>query len=782
MLFFAVAPLKSEYFAFVTVKISAEWNVMNRPLLSRFFIVLACLAICIYYVYPPSENVTLGLDLKGGTSYTLQLDLSKTDPTMKKGAQENAVKVLRKRFDGMGVGEVLIQPSGADRVVIQIPGLTKEKKESTRAQIEKVAYLEFRLVNPSSATEVEKMKTQHTPPPAGYELMSTEEKLGKNKMQEEVLVKIRPELTGESVVKAVPMHDPSGYLVSFELNSRGAEVFRRVTSQHINERLAIVLDKKLISAPNILGEIPGGRGQITGNFSWDEAFNLANALENPLQTPVKVVEERSVEPTLGADSIKSGCTAGLIGLAAIVVFMFIYYLRAGFIANIALGVNVVLLFGVLVMFKFTLTLPGIAGIILTLGIAVDANVLIYERIREEMKKGKSLIPAIDAGYDRAFGTIIDANVTTLITALVLSWLGTGPVQGFGLTLSSGIITSVFAAVYVSRLIFDCLLKYGNFSKLTMMSLVGETKFNFLALKWPAFILSLGIIVAGAFQGYQRGNDIYGVDFSGGDSITLQFKQRVNDTEIHKALGNAGMKEVTVQYQKDVQGANEVLLVKVPFEMGAKAEQTLTQSFPNANFQVLKIDKVGGVVGKELQTTAFKGLAVATFCILIYISARFEFAFAVGAIVALLHDVLICLAAFFFTGGQLSLPVIGALLTIAGYSLNDTIVVFDRIREEIKNKAGKWALTDLINLSVNETLSRTLLTSLTTFLASLSLYIFGGGVIHDFAFILVVGVITGTYSSVFIASPVLLLWNPSKVNPQTKSESASAPSKSKALVH
>lgn len=746
---------------------------MNRPLLTRFLIVLAAIAMAIHYVWPPDEKITLGLDLRGGTSYTLQLDLSKTTPEGRKEALEKAMEIIRKRVDGYGVGEPIIQTKGENRIEVQIPGLEEGKKKSTREQLERVALLEFRLVHPRNSEELAAMRARGNIPPPGYELMTLVEKgPGQHKgIEEPVLIRKKADITGRHLRRAVPVYDAGGYQVAFELDAQGGRMFRTFTRENIGNRLAIVLDNKLISAPRINDEI-GDRGVITGNFDQREVFDLASALENPLETPVKIIEERGVDPALGADSIRSGLYAGIVGLALVVVFMQVYYLRAGFIANIALLVNILLLFGVLAIFKFTLTLPGVAGIILTVGIAVDANVLIYERIREELRKGKPLVAAIDAGFDRAFSTIIDANVTTLITSLVLAKLGTGPVQGFGLTLSAGIVTSVFSAVVISRLIFDFLLQNTNFKKLTMLSMVRQTSINFLGFRWPAILLSSTIIIAGALVAIKRGHEIYGVDFTGGDSLTLAFKEKVDVSDIRKTLQNQNLFEPFIQYQREVRGGGEVLQIKVPFEAGSKVERSLIAAYPQADFKLLQLDKVGGSVGGELQRTAIQGLFVAALLILIYITIRFEFAYAVGAIVALLHDVLVCLALYFITGRQLSLPAIGALLTIAGYSLNDTIVVFDRIREEFRLKGEKYGFTQIINLSVNETLGRTLLTSLTTFIASFSLYVFGGGVINDFAFILVAGVITGTYSSVFIASPVLLFWHPSKLAPKAEEASGS----------
>ncbi|MDD2708537.1 MAG: protein translocase subunit SecD [Verrucomicrobiae bacterium] len=739
-----------------------------NPLLKRLLLVLAFIGIAIYYIYPPEKKITLGLDLKGGTQYVLQLDLAKIDERRQSSAVDKAIEILRKRLDKSGVGEIILQPRGKDRIEVQIPGLKEADKLQTRKNLERVAYLEFRLVHPQNNEELARMKQEGGLPPIGYELMRLQEKRSQGApIDEQLLVKRNPELTGKHLVRAAPMNSQGGgYEVAFELSSDGGDIFRRVTRENIGNRLAILLDKKVMSAPRINSEI-GSRGVITGDFDYKDAFELANVLENPLETPVAIIEERSVEPTLGMDSIKSGAMAGIIGIALVVVFMVAYYLRAGLIANVALLINVILLFGVLAIFKFTLTLPGIAGIILTIGIAVDANVLIYERIREELRKGKPLAAAIDAGFNRAFGTIMDANITTLITSVVLMWLGRGPVQGFGVTLSAGIVTSVFSAMVVSRMIFDFLLLNNKMNKLTMLSMVSQTNIKFLSFRLPAFALSAVIIMAGLMLFIQKGEKAYGVDFTGGDAVSFDFKRdaRVDVSALRDAVLKAGIKDSFIQYQKELSGEGEVLYVKVKFGEGETVRKALSDTFPQAGFTQRSFDSVGGAIGGEIKQMAVLGLGVASVLILIFITARFEFAYAVGAIASLLHDVLICMAFLFFTDRQLSLPVLGALLTIAGYSLNDTIVVFDRIREEFKLKGEGYGFANLINLSINETLSRTLLTSLTTFIAAFSLYLFGGGVINDFAFVLVIGIITGTYSSVFIASPFLLLQHPSKLKPQ-----------------
>jgi SecD/SecF fusion protein len=361
-----------------------------------------------------------------------------------------------------------------------------------------------------------------------------------------------------------------------------------------------------------------------------------------------------------------------------------------------------------------------------------------------LNAGQDLRLAVREGFGKAFGTIIDANMTTLITALVLTWTGSGPVQGFGVVLSVGICTSVFCALVVTRFILDiCIYKLG-WEKLTMLSIIGDTSIDFLRWRWPAAAVSIAIVAAGLFSMVHKGQNFLGVDFIGGDALTMSYKQRVDVAQLRDALEKSGSKDNTIQYQ-----SNNQLFVKTQYEKGEHAIQTLQQAFPAAGFSAERVDRVGPTVGWELTKTAIWSLALASIGILIYISARFEFAYAVGAVVALLHDVLITLGVFVLAGRELTLPAIGALLTIGGYSLNDTVVVFDRIREEVQLKGDRLDFARIINLSVNRVL-----------------LIFGGGVINDFAFILVVGVITGTYSSVFIAAPILLFWHPSHLKPQT----------------
>ena len=573
-----------------------------------------------------------------------------------------------------------------------------------------------------------------------------------------------------------PMGRPE---IDFTLDSEGAEIFGQVTRDNIGRRLAIVLDGELQTAPVIQGAIEGGSGQITGQFTDQQAQELANVLENPLQAPVKIISEKSVDPTLGSDTVRSGVMAAIIGTVAVAAFMVIYYLFSGLVAVIALILNIIILLGVMCSIGTTLTLPGIAGVVLTMGMAVDANVLIFERIREETAKGKSLRGALVAGYDRAFGTIFDSHTTTLISAIILIYMGTGPIKGFGVTLTIGVGASLFTALVVTRLIFDFLLAKDWLKSLPMLHFFGKTNLNFMALAKPAFILSWTIIIIGLGYGiFVRGDKMLGISFKGGDNLTLSFTpgQKVDVDKLRAALvKDAGVSDPVIQYQQDIVGAGkETLSVKSEVDSSDRVEAALKKDFPNARFsrEGGGLEKVGPTIGKEIRETAILASLASLFGILVYVAFRYEFSFAVGAVVAVLHDVLMtigcyCLTGLFGHGREFNSTMVAAVLTIIGFSINDTIVIFDRIREDLK-MGVRGSFKEVINQALNQTLSRTIITSGTVFLATMSLYIFGGGAINDFAFTFLVGIITGTYSSIYIASALVLWWHKG-LRPKTGSQ-------------
>jgi SecD/SecF fusion protein len=566
--------------------------------------------------------------------------------------------------------------------------------------------------------------------------------------------------------------------IDFTLEPQSAELFGRITKNNVGHQLAIVLDGELQSAPRINSEIPNGSGVIEGDYKEDEARALANVLENPLKTPVTIISENNVDPTLGKDSIRSGIKASIIAVVAVSAFMIIYYMLAGLVANVALICNIIILIGVMCSIETTFTLPGIAGVVLTIGMAVDANVLIFERIREESAKGKSLRGALQAGYDRAFGTIFDSHVTTLISSVILWVMGTGSVKGFGVSLTWGVAASLFTALVVTRLIFDWLITKNLIKKLPMLHVIRNNKINFMRWAIPAFVASWTLILIGMSYGiFVRGHKVLGVEFTGGEAITLNVNkdQKPGVDKIREVAQRVSGTEVLVAYQHNISKGLDTLRVtaRTPEkgggeEVGNKIFQELKKEFPQAGFggqddKPSSTERVGPTVGQEIQQTAIIASLLAMFGILIYVAFRYEFSFAVGAVVAIIHDVLMTLGWYFLTGlfsehgRELNATSVAAVLTIIGFSINDTIVIFDRIREDLR-MGVRGTFRELINQALNQTLSRTIITSGTVFLATLSLFIFGGGPINDFAFTFLVGIITGTYSSIYIASSLVLWWH------------------------
>ena len=713
-------------------------------------------------------KIKLGLDLQGGTSFLVEMDtqklLSDTNRAdnaafIKETALSHAVEVLRKRIDKFGVAEPVIQPAGENRILIQMPGLSESETQSVTESIQKAAFLEFRMVHPQSD---ELIKEGRLAP--GYEILK-EKRKGKDgrEMLVSYHVKIAAErgLTGKNVKRAVVNRDPltSKPEIHFTLDSEGAEKFALITRENIGRQMAIVLDHELYSAPTIQGEIPGGSGQITGNFDLKEAMELANALENPLEAPVKIIQQLVVDPTLGKDSIRSGITAAIVGTLAVSVFMLVYYMLSGMIANVALIANLIILLGVMCSVDTTFTLPGIAGIVLTVGMAVDANVLIYERIREELGKGKSLRGAVAAGYDRAFSTIFDSHVTTLISSVILIYMGTGSVKGFGVALTIGVAASLFTALVVTRLIFDWLLDRDLIKSLPMLHFIRATKLDFMQFAKPAFAISWCLIAIGIGYGVYRGKAMFNHEFLGGDSLTFAFEpgQKVAEDKLRDALAKKGVKDPAIQYQKEITGTKETLRVTAATGTGDIVRETLSKDFAAAKITVLGQERVGATVGKEIQKSAILASLLSLFGILVYVAFRYEFSFAVGAVVAVIHDVLMTIGWYCLSGREFNATMVAAVLTIIGFSINDTIVIFDRIREDLK-LGVHGSFRQLMNQALNQTLSRTIITSGTVFLATMSLYLFGGGVINDFAFTFLVGIITGTYSSIYIASALVLWWH------------------------
>ena len=749
-------------------------DLSRRKLILGSVLTVLLIAFCIETINPPFDvkdssgklieagKIRRGIDLRGGVSFLLQLD-AQGEKKITQNLQEQAVEVIRKRVDSLGVSEPVISPQGTDRILVQIPEVEKDKIEEARQQLQKVAKLEFKLVYPNSEQLLQQIAAGSAIIPPGYEIKTYKDEYQGKPVERKLIVKKKADLGGDHVTRAYAFFGNEGYGVSLALDGEGGKKFGDLTKQVYDEnsQLAIVLDGEVQSAPSCKnGPIYGGTAQITGHFTGPQATALASTLENPLQTPVKIVDMRTASATLGTDSIKSGITAGIGGLVLVMIFVIIYYRFAGLVAIIGLLVNIILLFGAMGMFGFVLTLPGIAGVILTIGLAVDANVLIYERLREEMATGKSLSASIDSAYDKAFSVIFDANATTLITAAILFWKATGPVKGFAVTLTVGIIASVFSAMIVTRTLFGWALEAGILKKITLMHIpwITDKKHDFLGKRFLWIGISLTVIVISIIGFSMRGEKNFGIDFKGGDLLLLEAtKQQVSEAEVRAAIEPMHLGETVVQTQHDAAVNKDYISIRSPFETSDKIEAHLQSALPQAGFVENQKDKVGKLVGGELARNSFIALLLGMLGILIYVTLRFEFSFAIGALVALLHDVIITIGLFAIFGRELSLVMVGAILTIAGYSINDTIVVYDRIREGLRS-GRKGSIQEIMNASINETLSRTLLTSGCTLLSVAALFFFGGPVLHDFAFAILIGIVVGTYSSIFIASPIVLWWS------------------------
>jgi SecD/SecF fusion protein len=728
---------------------------MERKLIYKIVLILGVVGLCTYYTFPLDKRINLGLDLQGGMHLLLKVDTSHLEGAAKLDACDRAVEVIRNRVDEFGVRETSIQKQGEDEIVVQLPGVTD--RERAIDLIGKTAMLEFKVVS----NDPEKLKSAIAGTvPEGFELKNT---LDEN---EPLLLEKQAVLVGDSLTNASVRFDQSQFnepIVSLKFNAAGAKKFAEVTAANVGKRLAIVLDGKVQSAPRIREAIPSGEAVITGRFDAQAAQDLALILRvGALPAPMHIEEERTVGPLLGQDSINKGVKAALIGCALVFIFMAGYYLLAGLISDIALLLNLIMILGGLGLLPLlfpgvsaTLTLPGIAGIALSLGMAVDANVLINERIREEILSGKSLRTAIGLGYDRAFSAIFDSNLTTLIAAFLLFQFGTGPIRGFAVTLTIGLIASMFTAIVATRTIFEVLLSFDWLKSLPMLRLIKNTKIDFIAKRRICYVISLTLIIIGLLVFFKKGKEAYGIDFSGGQLQEYSFKEPAKIDQLRAVLKDAGFSNVIIQQFKE---NPRVVLIRTVEDKNQLLTNKLKEKFPDQDIQVLRIERVGPVAGKHLADKAILALIWSFVAITVYVAFRFKHLdFGIAGVIALTHDVLIALGALVITGRQIDLLSITAFLTIAGYSINDTIVIYDRIRENMR-LMRKSTLIEIMNLSINQTLSRTILTSGVTLLVIVSIFFYGGEVLNNFAFALIVGFIVGTYSSVFVATPLVLAWS------------------------
>jgi SecD/SecF fusion protein len=713
-------------------------------------------AFCVDQFVPPSQKIPLGLDLKGGVSFLIKLVREPGAEPITKDLQDRACEIIRKRVDPNGVTEPQITPQGSDRILVQIPGVNITSLAETQANLQRVARLEFAIVLPNSAEVISQYEAKQGIIPPGYVIKVQKEVDAAGKeTTESLLLRRKSEMGGENVSKAYPFFDMQGWGVSLEFNGEGEKQLNALASRNKGNRMAIILDGEVLSAPTLQTDhFPGGRAQITGHYTEKEARDLASALENPLRVPVEIVDVRSVSATLGADSIRSGVLASVSGLFFVAAFMVLYYRFVGFIAIFALLINCAMVLGAMGMFHSVLTLPGIAGLILGLGIAVDANVLIYERLREEIDSGKSLRAAVNTSYTRAFSAIFDAHVTQLLTAGILYWLATGPVKGFALTLTIGIVASMFSSLLVTYTCFDWAFHFKALKRVTMLHLIRANQFDFLGNAKPFLMASTALVVLSVAIFAWRGSSNFDADFKGGDMLAFSYQGELTPDQVRQALAGTGYESSPIQGEQ-VAG-RKLISVRSEFGQAVKIREHLTKALPASAPVFEQVENIGPVFGRELAVKSAWALALGMIGIFIYVTVRFETSFAFGSIIALLHDLVVTLGIFALSGRELSMIMVAAFLTIAGYSINDKIVVFDRIREALKSgQPGSIQL--LMNTAINATLSRTILTGGTVLLTVLALFIFGGPVLNDFAFAFVVGVIVGTYSSIFVAAPIVLWW-------------------------
>ncbi|MCL5775471.1 protein translocase subunit SecD [Limibaculum sp. FT325] len=681
---------------------------------------------------------------------TLRIGLTEAAiAAMNERTMAQSLEIVRRRIDESGTREPTIQRQGEDRILIQVPGIGSA--EELLGLIGRTAKLTFHQVKGVGA------EAQKTPGPGEIVLQDAD-------TGEPLLLERRAILTGDQLVDSqLGFHPDTGLpVVNFRFDSGGARIFGNYTAANVGQLFAIVLDDEVITAPRIQSPILGGSGFIEGNFTVESATELSILLRaGALPASIKVLEQRTVGPDLGADSIAKGEIATALAFASVIGFMLVVYRLFGVFACIALVVNVALIMGVLSAIGATLTLPGIAGIVLTIGMAVDANVLIFERIREELRRSKGVSRAIEKGYSEAFSAIIDANITTLIAAIILFSIGSGPVKGFAVTLGIGIVTSVFTAVLLTRLMISIWLDRARPKTLTVerFRLVpDETHLAFMKIRKACFGVSIaGVVASIVLLGVMGLN--YGIDFRGGTMIEFRTAQEADLGAIRSEVSSLGLGDVQVQSF----GSERDVLVRVEAqgtdgdERMAAADavgKTLTAAFEGG--EIRRVEVVGPKVSGELLWAGISAVGLAVAAVLIYIWLRFEWQFGLGAVVALVHDVALTIGVFALVGIEFNLSIIAALLAIVGYSLNDTVVVYDRVRENLR-KYKKMEIAELLDLSVNETLSRTLMTSLTTLVALIAMFLLGPQVIQGFTFAMIWGIVVGTYSSIFVAGALLMLF-------------------------
>ena len=701
---------------------------------------------------------------------------------------EQSLEIIRNRIDQFGVAEPVIIRQGVDEIVIQLPGV-RDPKRAIKL-LGDTAQLEFKLVAEPAGINLPELIEQ-VKQTGQWKEGEDRKKLSRalqNKLPEDTSIyfekNIEPQtkreivtpillenkvlMTGDMVKDAQvriggSFNEP---YVSLDLTGRGGKLFGQITEKNVGRRMAIVLDENVRSAPVIREKILGGSAQISGSFTHEEASDLAIVLRvGALPAPVNIIQNMTVGASLGQDSINKGLVSGVFGTILVVGFMLIYYRTSGLIANGALFLNILFLFSGLAILNATLTLPGIAGIVLSIGMAVDSNVLIFERIREELAIGKSIRSSIDGGFDKAFFSILDSQVTTLITAVVLFMFGTGPIKGFAITLSLGILFNLYTALTCSQMMFEVTNRFRPIKRIRYLNFIEKPQFDYLRIKNLSFGISGVTALIGVFAMIQivLGHANLGVDFAGGSLLNYQAAKPFQLAEVRKVFANNNLEGIDLQ---EVENESRLIVkVKKSEEVLSGVSDTITRilnnDLPEKKFTLESQSEIGSSVSSTLRDKALLAIFLSLCGIVLYLAVRFDLRFGLAGMLATLHDVFCVIGICWLLNIEMNLLIVTALLTLAGYSINDSVVVFDRIRENIHKNQGN-PLYDTINLSINEVLSRTVVTGTTTILVLLSLYFLGGSVIHDFSLVLIIGILIGTYSSVFVASPILTLFPEKKI--------------------
>jgi len=752
-------------------------------------------------------RLKLGLDLQGGVSFTLKVDPTGAE-SGEKGAGDKsnvsaadmvnqAIQVMEQRVNQFGVAEPVIRPVGDLSLEVQLPGEDAANNPDVIDALKKPAKLEFRQVHrterPAPTDREHSLRPMPVDPMLGaasaistYEVLTlrdVDSRSGEITINR-YYVRKAADATGKIIKSASGRSDDGiSFYVDMKFTDEGSKKFGDLTAKIAegNSRsvgqLAIVLDGKLQSAPTVREAIRSTGATITGSFSREEAVELANVLNNPLEFPLITQDVTSVGPSLAKDAQGKSVVASLVAVGLVIFFMVGFYVWGGLIAILGMILNLVMILGALAYFGATITLPGVAALVLTLGMAVDANILIFERVREEAALGKDRSVALREGYARATWTIIDANLTTLLTALILVFMGSGPIRGFGITLTIGIFTTVFTSLVTCRGLQELAISRGVMTRVFGLPVFKPTlDIPFLNFARLAFIASWVVIALGLGELAYKGKEAFGKDFRGGESalVAIAPGAKVDTGKIAALATSIGLADTTITVQTPVGGGEPILRIETELTkdkskgefanvaaivgaIQAKNPEVLKDRTASVDKLMLSKEAIGGSVSSELRTDAIWSIVLALVGIGIYVSLRFEAGFGVAAMVATLHDVLMTIALFVFFGGQFNATLIAAILLIIGYSINDTIVVFDRIREELQSNPGR-SLRDIIHFAINRTLSRTILTSATVFLCAVALWAFGAGDVRLYGEIFIYGVLTGTFSSIFIASPVFYWWH------------------------